>query len=210
MKYAVAALFFLSLFSSTFVHAGIFLCKDASGRTLTSDRPIPECADRAVREYGNNGLLRREISAPLTAAQQRAKVAQEEKKKAEQAAAEEQRKADRALLARYRSEDDIARSRGRDSAVVNERIAQQKTALTNAEKEQKAMQLAADTQKQKGPVPPRLKSQLEQAAQNVRDAAASLQESETDLAHVSTRYDLALQRYREIAGAASFQQVGSR
>ena len=47
--------------------AQFFQCKDASGRTLSSDRPIPECADRPVRELGRNGMLKREVPPPLTA-----------------------------------------------------------------------------------------------------------------------------------------------
>ena len=45
----------------------IYMCKDATGKTITSDRPIPECADRAVKELDKNGVIRREVSAPPTA-----------------------------------------------------------------------------------------------------------------------------------------------
>ena len=67
MKSAYKTLFFLSICIAPGAHATIFMCKDASGRTITSDRPIPECAERTVWEYGNTGSLKREIAAPLTA-----------------------------------------------------------------------------------------------------------------------------------------------
>src|SRR5215218_3192456 len=72
----------------------IFICKDAHGRTFTADRPIQECMGRAVKEMDRNGIVRREIPAPLTAEQRRQKELEEEKRKAEEQAAAEQKQAD--------------------------------------------------------------------------------------------------------------------
>ena len=36
----------------------IYMCKDESGHTLTSDRPIPECEGRAIREFDKSGTIR--------------------------------------------------------------------------------------------------------------------------------------------------------
>ncbi|WP_353152765.1 DUF4124 domain-containing protein [Herminiimonas fonticola] len=203
MKGAAKTLFFLSIFIASGAHAKIFMCKDASGRTLTSDRPIPECADRAVREYGNNGVVKRDIAAPLTAEQKREKQAQEDRKKAELAAAEEQKKADRALSARYRSEEDIAAARKRDSGIVSEHIAQQKKSLAIADKDWKDAQAAVEAQKKKGVVAAGLQYKLDRSEQSVRDLKARLQESELELAQVHAKYDLTLQRFREITKTAS-------
>lgn len=46
---------------------GIYVCVDAKGRKLTSDRPIPECIDREQRELGPSGSVRRTIAPTLTA-----------------------------------------------------------------------------------------------------------------------------------------------
>ena len=47
MKILIKTLLCLSfVLSPCLAQAKIFMCKDASGRTLTSDRAIPECADR--------------------------------------------------------------------------------------------------------------------------------------------------------------------
>ena len=61
MKGAVKTLFFLSMLMVTSAQAKIYMCKDASGKTLSSDRPIPECADRPVREYSNNGSKHKDM-----------------------------------------------------------------------------------------------------------------------------------------------------
>ena len=203
MKGAVKTLVFLSIFIVSGAHAAIFMCKDASGRTLTSDRPIPECADRAIREYGNNGAVKRDIAAPLTAEQKREKQLQDDKKKADLAAADEQKKADRALSARYRSEEDITAARKRDSSVISDQIAQQKKALSVADKDWKEAQVAVESQKKKGVVPAGMQYKLDRAEQSVRDLKIRVSESEVELAQVHAKYDSTLQRYREITKTAS-------
>ncbi len=205
MKGAVKTLFFLSIFIASGAHAKIFMCKDASGRTLTSDRPIPECADRAVREYGNNGIVKRDIAAPLTAEQKREKQLQEDRKKAERAAVEEQKKSDRALAARYRSEKDIVLARKRETGIVNEQIARQKKSLVVADKDWKDAQAAVEAQRKRGVVSAGLQYKHDRAEQSVRDLRGNLQESEIELAQVHAKYDLTLQRFREITKTASAQ-----
>lgn len=203
MKSAVKTLFFFSMGIAYSAHAAIYMCKDSSGRTLTSDRPIPECADRMVREFDRNGMLKKEIPAPLTAEQKHEKLAQEEKKKAEQVAADEQKRSDRALTARYRTEVDIALARKRDSEIVNEQIIQQKKALSVADKDWKEVQGAVESQKKKGVVPAGMQYKLDRAEQNVHDLKARVSDSEAELAQVHAKYDTTLQRYREISQNAS-------
>src|SRR3569832_1847253 len=57
------ASFLLAALSSTAHAQDILMCKDAYGKTFTSDRPIPECSGRAVRQLDRNGLVRRDIPA---------------------------------------------------------------------------------------------------------------------------------------------------
>ena len=203
MKGAVKTLFFLSMFITQGAHAAIFMCKDASGRTLTSDRPIPECADRAIREYGNNGAIKRDIAAPLTAEQKREKQLLEEKRKAEQVAAEEKKKSDRALSARYRSEEDITVARKRDTSIISDQIAQQKKVLSVADNDWKEAQVTVEAQKKKGVVPAGMQYKLDRAEQAVRDLKIRVSDSEAELAQVHAKYDVTLQRYREIATASA-------
>ncbi len=203
MKGAFKTLLLLSLCIVPSVHATIFMCKDASGRTITSDRPIPECADRVVREYGNHGFVRRELPAPLTTEQRHEKKLQDDKKKTELIAAEEQKKADRALSARYRSEEDIALARKRDTNIISDQIAQQKKALSASDKDLKEAQFIVATQKKKGMVSAGLQYKIDRAEQAVRNLKVRITDSEVELAQVHAKYDLKLQRYREITAASA-------
>jgi hypothetical protein len=203
MRAALKTLLLCSSLAATSAHADIFMCKDASGRTLTSDRPIPECADRAMREYSNKGQLRKEIAAPLTAQQKREAAEKQEKEKAEQAAADEQKRENRALLARYRSEEDIIAARQRDSAVLNDQLARQKAELAAAEKEWSA----ADATQKAGRKPtPDANVRAAKSAQKVLDARAAMRDTQTDLARINAKYDQILQHYRDITQTTASAQ----
>ena len=91
----------LAFAASVVAQAGIYSCTDAKGRTITADRPIPECTDRAQRELSSSGLLKRQMGPSLTAHEQ---AAQDEKAKQAadiRARQAENRRRDKALLLRY-------------------------------------------------------------------------------------------------------------
>src|SRR5436189_5270075 len=104
----------------------IFMCKDPSGKTLTSDRPIPECTG-TVKELDKQGIVRREIKPPPTAAEREALKKEEEKMKAEEIAAAERRRNDKALLGRFRNENDIEVARKRNVDLVQDQIKRENT-----------------------------------------------------------------------------------
>ena len=81
--------------------AGIYSCIDSKGRTITADRPIPDCIDREQRELNPSGTVKRKVDPTLTAKEQ---ADREEKDRQAQAAAlraQEERRRERALLIRY-------------------------------------------------------------------------------------------------------------
>jgi len=91
----------LAFAASVVAQAGIYSCTDAKGRTITADRPIPECTDRAQRELSSSGLLKRQMGPSLTAHEQAAhdeKATQLADLRAREA---EERRRDKALLLRY-------------------------------------------------------------------------------------------------------------
>lgn len=81
--------------------SGIYSCTDARGRTITSDRRIPDCLDREQRELNPSGTIRRLIEPSYTAREQAER--DERKRQAALAAARqaEERRRERALLIRY-------------------------------------------------------------------------------------------------------------
>ena len=184
---------------ATGAQAQIYMCKDANGRTLTSDRPIPECSDRSMKVLDNQGVARREIAAPLTPEQKRQRQEEEEKRKAAAAAEEEQKREDRALMARYKSEADIEAARKRSLEQVAEHIKMEESGIAAAEKRLKGAQVEADALKKAGkPLSARLQQRLDDNKQAIADGRKHIGEREKEMAPINAKYDQTLKRFREL------------
>jgi hypothetical protein len=99
----------------------IYSCKDGKGRTITSDRPIAECAG-AVRELREDGATRREIAAPLTPEQQVLKEQELAKAQALAHLKREQALRDKALLMAYANINVLEAMRSRQVAELEAEI----------------------------------------------------------------------------------------
>lgn len=182
--------------------AEIYSCKDATGRLITSDRPIPECADRALTVRKNVGQAPREIPRPLTPDERKRATEEEEKRKQEAIAAEEQKKQERYLLAHYRNEEALERDRKEKLAAVREKI------RIGNEQIQFINKLLSDLEaerQQKTNISPSEHAFYENRANSLK---ASMQKSQTqnksyeaELGKINEQFDTVLQQYREIIAA---------
>lgn len=182
--------------------AQIYVCKDAAGRTITSDRPIPECALRPMRELNNNGVVRREIAAPMTVAQREQQQRDLDKLKAEADARLELRRRDTAILERFRSEAEIEAARKRAVADVNEKIRQERSLSAQADKQLKDAQSEAGLAMKKNIVPVHLARKVEQAQSAVKAEQDLMRLHQLELLKVDAWFDDTLQRYRELTGSS--------
>ncbi len=181
--------------------AQIYVCKDASGRTITSDRPIAECANQPMRELDRNGVTRRQIPAPLTAQQRRERDALEEKQRIEAVALEERRLYDRALTTRYRNEADIDLSRKRAIELLDDQMRIDTNALTRESKELKLAQaLPPDSAKPAAVAAAR--KRLEDAMRVVESRLSSIEQRKADMDRTHLKFDAALKRFRELQALA--------
>src|SRR3954454_20052417 len=101
--------------SSAGAQATIYTCTDATGKKLTSDRPIPACSDREQRVLNADGSVKR-IQPPTLTADERADQEQRDSQAAAERAAQQDaiRKA-RNLMARFPNE--AAHHRAREKAL---------------------------------------------------------------------------------------------
>ncbi|HCY61284.1 MAG TPA: DUF4124 domain-containing protein [Oxalobacteraceae bacterium] len=182
--------------------AEIFICKDASGKTLTSDRPIPECQDRKVRVLGKNGLTAREIAPPLTEEEKRQKQIEDDKRKAAVAAADEQKRQDRALLARYGKEADIEVARKRSLEPVHDQIKREEVSMVISEKNLAQARTEAAAQP-KGKVPANLQRKIDDLNQEIVDSKKLIGERKDEVGRINARFDQAVRRFRELSGATT-------
>jgi hypothetical protein len=185
-------------------HAEIFMCKDANGRTISSDRPIPECASRSVDELGRNGQIKRVIAAPLTPEEKRQKQLEEEKRKAEAAAAAEQKNNDRAILERYGNERDIENARQRAIANIQEQIKRSTVAIADADKQltQASLEAAPYLNKQRK-VPVDLQNRIDQLQRIIKEETDANLEHRVEIDRTNAKFDQTLKRFRELTGVAA-------
>ena len=180
----------------------IFLCKDATGRTITSDRPIAECADRATKVLRKDGTVRREIPPPLTAEQKLARKQAEEKRKADEIAAQEQKHKDHVLLSTYRSEKEIEAARERTVGQLRSDIIEANTAADMADRKRRLASAEIDKIKAKKARPPaELLHQVEEAEQSANAERKRADKLEVDLVAQKSKYDTIMARFRDLMKA---------
>lgn len=186
--------------------AKIYICKDAAGRTLTSDRPIAECSNRPVREVDRSGITRREIPAPPTPEEKQRQAREEAARRAEQLAAEERRRHDRALLARFRDEEEIISSGQRNILLVQENVKRETLLLAAAEKRQQAAEdeLALSVRKQQ--TSHDLRQRLQDADHAVAASRRRLGDYEAEILMINSRTDAMVKRFRELQQEKAAQQ----
>ncbi|MDD0840397.1 DUF4124 domain-containing protein [Curvibacter sp. HBC61] len=180
---------------------GIFTCVDASGRRITSDRPIPECLDREQRELNPSGTVKRKL-APAPTAQERAAAEERQRlQDEEQARLNEDRRRERALAARYPSQaaHDGERVEALKQVDAVVKIAQKRI---DDLREQRKSILAEFEFYRKDPskAPPALRQKLQdnQQAEEAQNRFIADQAREKD--RINQRFDQELKRLQQIWG----------
>jgi hypothetical protein len=174
----------------------IYTCRDHSGKTVTSDRPIPDCAG-VMRELSPSGAVKREIAPPLTPEQQRQKDADDRARRAADEAAREQRRRDTALLMAYQNEDQIEAARKRALADANDSIKTSQERLADLEREKKALVQEGEAYKGK-PVPPLYQRKVDDNQALIDDEERAVKQRQGDMERVNQRYDDDRKRFREL------------
>ena len=180
---------------------GLYVCIDAKGRRLTSDRPIIECLDREQTELGPTGQVIRKVGPSLTAAERAA-----EEEKARRAAEErnrqlEEKRRDRALLTRYPDRTTHDRERTKALDAVDEVI---KTAnRRSSELQWQRKKLDNDLEFYGGDakrVPPVLKRQIEENDQLQAAQKRFVANQEDEKKRINSRFDEELARLKGLWG----------
>lgn len=204
MKTAAIVLAALGIAAAHGAQAQIYRCKDANGRTITADRPMPECGDRPIQELNKNGMVRREIPAPMTAEERRRKEAEEEQKRKQDAVREEQQRADRAILARYRNEAEIEATRKRALDVVQQHLQRETAGFAALDKERKLAQAEVDAFAQKKEKPTAVATaRLAQSNRSASEAKQRIAEQEAEIAKINEKFDATVKRFRELAASTA-------
>ena len=170
--------------------ARINKCQDAQGRWHYGDTAAAACAQAKIEVMDQRGLRVKEVAAPPTAAELKAREAQTEASERAKQEAAERAKRDKQLLATYGHEDDIALGRDRRLADVKAQMTTIESTLETLRATLKRMQAQSG------------------AAANIAKTEAQIAKQEASLAErvreqelIRTRYTEELTRYRELKGA---------
>ncbi len=174
----------------------LYTCRDRNGHTLTSDRPIADCAG-VMRELGPSGVVRREIAPPLTAEQQRQKDADDRARRAADEVARERHRRDTALLAAYQSLDQIEAARKRALVDFDASIRNSQERLVTLQKERQGLAQEAETYRGKT-MPPLFKRKLDDNQALIDDEQASIKARNVEIERVNQRYDDDRRRFVEL------------
>jgi len=175
----------------------IFVCKDAGGRTITSDRPIPECADRPMEERSKGGTVLREIPAPLTPEEQQQKDARERKRREQEEQEKDQARKDRALLAVYASEESIQSARERSLSDYQDALKNANQNMAALLDERKANQREADHYKSK-PIPLTLQHQIDANEAAISGEGHTIADRQAAIDRINQKFDADLARFRSL------------
>lgn len=184
---------------------GIYTCTDAKGRKLTSDRPIPECADRAQRVLNPSGTVRTIVGPTLTGPERAAQEAKQRREAEERARQAEEKRRERALLTRYPNK--AMHDKERADALAQIAVVRQAALHRVQELEHQRKELdnelefyASDPSK----VPPSLKRLVDENTESMAVQQRFIADQNAEMVRVSNRFDEELARLEQL-----WAQVGA-
>ena len=175
----------------------IYTCKDASGKTITSDRPLPECQGREGRVLSKTGTTVQTIEAPLTDEQRAAREAEEEKKKEAAVLRAEQLRRDKALLSTYQNLDDLESKRQRALLQVEREMRESEKRVSLLEKAEQENKQEQEFYKRKQ-MPGELKRRVDENEGALRAERLLLASKKEEIIQVNRKFDEDKRRYTEL------------
>lgn len=169
---------------------GIYSCVDASGRTITSDRPIPACFDREQVELAPSGTVRRRIEPRYTAREMEQREARQ--READQVAlrAREERRRERALLIRYPNAATHDRERAEAMTQIDAVIGAARKRLSELADERRKVDGEMEFyKKDPSKAPASLRRQIEDNDQSVAVQNRFIGEQDAEKRRVNARFD---------------------
>ena len=178
----------------TAAEAALYRWVDENGRVQYSDTPPQK--DKSAVQLSNRGLVLKKMDGALSPEQQKAKEAEEARKRAEDAKAAEQRRQDSALLQSFTTVNEIDMKRDREINGVEIAIAnlrEQERALGARLAEDRKRAEALD--KGKKPLPDGLKEDILRAEAEKKVFEEEIKRKYDEIAATKSRYEALKKRY---------------
>ncbi len=169
------------------------------GNLITSDRLIPECADRAVQVYKNNGMKKKEIPAPMNEGQRQKAMEAAYSQTKQAALIEQQKKEDHYLLVHFANEQEIYEKRKLLLDLIQKKINEEAQKIS---KETITLQIITQEQRYlsnpSGFAYDELKSRAEDASHAIKESTQSIRDYHAQELAINEQYEAAIARFRLI------------
>ena len=187
---------------------GIFTCITSTGRKITSDRPIPECANQDQKELNASGTVKRIVKPTMTAEEQRVADQKLKDELEEKSRAEEERRKNRALLSRYPSKTEHDKERATALAQVDEVIgAAQKRIGELVDQRKKVNEELEFYKKDPSKAPQSVRRQVEENDKSVAVQKRFIADQDEEKKRANARFDEELVRLKKLWAQAALPSV---
>ena len=180
----------------------IYSCVDATGKRISSDRSVPECAAREQRVLNSDGSVKQVVPPAMTAEERAEADAREREAVAEKAARQDEARRDRNLIARYPNE--AAHRKARETALddVGKAVRLSEARVSALASERKRLLDESEFYAGK-PLPAKLKTALEANEASGAAQRTLIQNQQAEIGRIDAIYDVELARLKKLwAGAA--------
>ncbi len=178
-------------------------CQDPQGKWHYGDNASEACAKSKITIMTDEGVTKKEIAAPPTEAELKAREERKAEEKRTQKQAEDQKKKDQLLLATYAVEDDIIYVRDRKLAQVESSIKASEETLKSLQNVlQRFEKQAADEQKGGKPASAETTRGIASTKQQIASHEAEIAARRAEQAQIRKEADADLARYRELKGGS--------
>lgn len=174
--------------------AALYRWVDENGRVQYSD--TPPAKDKGAVQLSNRGIVLKKLDAAPTAEQQKAKDAEEVRKKGEDAKAAEQRRLDSALLQSFTNVQEIDMKRDREIQALEIAVAnlrEQERGLNTRLAEDRKRAESLETNKK--PVPDTLKEDIVRAEAEKKVVGDEIKRRYDDINATRVKYEALKKRY---------------
>jgi hypothetical protein len=197
-KFLLHCFCFVTMMYSTACLADVYTCITASGKVITSDRVIPECANRNTKVFKNNGTLKKVIAPPLTAEEKQKLASDEARNKENEVAELAKQKEEKYLLAHYNNEQDIqiARQKSINNSLEKKRLASEQLSILN--KSYKDLNDALENTPSNSSNISSLKLRADKLHASILKIQISLQSYDAEMLQTNQRFDETLSRYKTL------------
>jgi len=174
-------------------------CQDAAGQWHYGDSADEECARSKVIELDARGVKRKEIAAPLTEAELKAREQNREQEEKARKIVEEQQRRDQQLLATYAIEDDIIMTRDRKISDIGAQISASLETLKSLRASlEKLQKQASEEQRTTKQVSPQTTKTISNNEAQIAKHEAYVEKMKRDQEATRVEYQSELERFREL------------